>query len=322
MDVFGQVAAKRREIEEATKMNIAKSFQENISTTTEVEEEKVEKSMNDELDEVHRELFGDTLGEIEKAVYADTPQNRKLGRVGQEYHRGKGKKDDRKKNKSSNTGDSVYGEVIDKYLFNTFKKSPDDALKQMIDDPTTTDRERKVFKKILDDRKEVKSNNLDFDTKTLLTHYVNRQSFPLVRAKMGQELDGHKIGEKNNKNEFWMPKKEYNEKPHHSGHWVSKQELEDFENKAMGGVLKEKHYKSMPIGKEFKDDNGNAWKVVKHLPDYDNGNGGGRIRLKTTNKDGKSKTLGVDVSTIKAIKRSKNLTTGVSSLDKYIRDNF
>lgn len=29
---------------------------------------------------------------IEKAVYADTPQNRKLGRVGQEYHRGKGKK--------------------------------------------------------------------------------------------------------------------------------------------------------------------------------------------------------------------------------------
>lgn len=322
MDVFGQVAAKRREIEEAINMNIAKSFQENISTTTEVEEEKVEKSMNDELDEVHRELFGDTLGEIEKAVYADTAQNRKLGRVGREYHRGKGKKDDRKKNKSSNTEDSSYIKFIERYLFDTFKKSPDDALKQMIDDPTTTDRERKVFKKILDYRKEVKSNNLDFDTKTLLTHYVNRQSFPLVRAKMGQELDGHKIGEKNNKNEFWMPKKEYNGKAHHSGHWVSKQELEDFENKAMGGVLKEKHYKSMPIGKEFKDDKGNAWKVVKHLPDYDNGNGGGRIRLKMTNKDGKSKTLGVDVSTIKAIKRSKNLTTGVSSLDKYIRDNF
>ena len=31
---------------------------------------------------------------IEKAVYADTPQNRKLGRVGQEYHRGKGKKNE------------------------------------------------------------------------------------------------------------------------------------------------------------------------------------------------------------------------------------
>lgn len=257
MDVFGQVAAKRREIEEATKMNIAKSFQENLNS--EIEEKKVEKSFDDELNEVHRELFGD---DIEKAVYADTAQNRKLGRVGREYHRGKGKKE------------------------------------------------------------EVKSNDLDFDTKTLLTHYVNRQSFPLVHAKMGQELDGHKIGEKNNKNEFWMPKKKYNGKAHHSGHWVSKQELEDFENKAMGGVLKEKHYKSMPIGKEFKDDKGNAWKVVKHLPDYDNGNGGGRIRLKMTNKDGKSKTLGVDVSTIKAIKRSKNLTTGVSSLDKYIRDNF
>ena len=30
--------------------------------------------------------------ELEKAVYADTPENRKLGRVGQEYHRGRKKK--------------------------------------------------------------------------------------------------------------------------------------------------------------------------------------------------------------------------------------
>ena len=77
MDIFGHVAAKRKEIEEATKMNIAKSFQENLNP--EVEEKKVEKSFDDELNEVHRELFGD---DIEKAVYADTAQNRKLGRVG------------------------------------------------------------------------------------------------------------------------------------------------------------------------------------------------------------------------------------------------
>lgn len=92
MDIFGQVAAKRKEIEEATKMNIAKSFQENLNP--EVEEKKVEKSFDDELNEVHRELFGD---DIEKAVYADTAQNRKLGRVGQEYHRGKGKKSSKSK---------------------------------------------------------------------------------------------------------------------------------------------------------------------------------------------------------------------------------
>lgn len=36
---------------------------------------------------------------IEKAVYADTPQNRKLGRVGQEYHRGNGKKTEEKTTK-------------------------------------------------------------------------------------------------------------------------------------------------------------------------------------------------------------------------------
>lgn len=62
MDIFGQVAAKRREIEEATKMNIAKSFQENLNRE-EVEEKKVEKSMDDELNEVHRELFGDDIME-------------------------------------------------------------------------------------------------------------------------------------------------------------------------------------------------------------------------------------------------------------------
>ena len=33
--------------------------------------------------------------ELEKAVYADTAENRKLGRVGQEYHRGKGKKEEK-----------------------------------------------------------------------------------------------------------------------------------------------------------------------------------------------------------------------------------
>lgn len=61
MDIFGQVAAKRKEIEEATKMNIAKSFQENLNP--DIEEKKVEKSFDDELNEVHRELFGDDIAE-------------------------------------------------------------------------------------------------------------------------------------------------------------------------------------------------------------------------------------------------------------------
>ena len=34
---------------------------------------------------------------IEKAVYADTAENRKLGRVGQEYHRGNGRKQRKEK---------------------------------------------------------------------------------------------------------------------------------------------------------------------------------------------------------------------------------
>lgn len=38
---------------------------------------------------------------IEKSVYADTAENRKLGRVGQEYKRGKGKKVEEKTGKKS-----------------------------------------------------------------------------------------------------------------------------------------------------------------------------------------------------------------------------
>lgn len=43
----------------------------------------------------------DEFGEIEKAVYADTPQNRKLGRVGQEYHRGRKKQNPEQKTSNS-----------------------------------------------------------------------------------------------------------------------------------------------------------------------------------------------------------------------------
>lgn len=45
--------------------------------------------------------------ELEKAVYADTPQNRKLGRVGQEYHRGgKKQQQDVKQNKTKKQADA------------------------------------------------------------------------------------------------------------------------------------------------------------------------------------------------------------------------
>ena len=116
MDIFGQVAAKRKEIEEATKMNIAKSFQENLNP--EIKEKKIEKSFDNELNEVYGELFGDVF---EKAVYADTPQNRKLGRVGQEYHRGKGKKEDKSSEKNK-WGKKIASEAYQKQSYNTISK--------------------------------------------------------------------------------------------------------------------------------------------------------------------------------------------------------
>ena len=58
------------------------------------------KGFNSELGEVIEENSMFAKGEVEfddeleKAVYADTPQNRKLGRVGQEYKRGGSKTDE------------------------------------------------------------------------------------------------------------------------------------------------------------------------------------------------------------------------------------
>ena len=61
---------------------------------------------------------------LEKAVYADTAENRKLGRVGQEYHRGKGtKKEDEKKYdiKALTVNDAEeQREVMRKYGVNLF----------------------------------------------------------------------------------------------------------------------------------------------------------------------------------------------------------
>ena len=66
------------------------SYIEDIQNKRNVVRNNIAKGFGCEFQKAYSELFG---GVIEKAVYADTPQNRKLGRVGQEYHRGKGKKD-------------------------------------------------------------------------------------------------------------------------------------------------------------------------------------------------------------------------------------
>ena len=47
-----------------------------------------------QLKQTFENLVKADFDELEKAVYADTAENRKLGRVGQEYKRGKGKKND------------------------------------------------------------------------------------------------------------------------------------------------------------------------------------------------------------------------------------
>ena len=140
MDIFGQVAAKRKQIEEATKMNIQKSFVNEFNE----EVKSVEKAEQSEFQKAYSELFG---GVIEKAVYADTPQNRKLGRVGQEYHRGKGKKDNgvsEPKKRSENDGVSEKPKALTKNMqikVNRISDAIKNAVKRRVFGSIHTDKE-------------------------------------------------------------------------------------------------------------------------------------------------------------------------------------
>lgn len=74
----------------------------------------------------------DELGEIEKAVYADTPQNRKLGRVGQEYHRGRKKQNiggnEQKNRKEEGSNNLKQGNTYDKFA-NYYKFQKNNGVK-------------------------------------------------------------------------------------------------------------------------------------------------------------------------------------------------
>lgn len=71
--------------QEETKACILKSFGYDDVETIQKSEE------GDSLNDLIRKGEVEVDDALEKAVYADTPQNRKLGRVGQEYHRGRKK---------------------------------------------------------------------------------------------------------------------------------------------------------------------------------------------------------------------------------------
>ena len=101
---------------------------------------------------------------FEKAVYADTYENRKLGRVGKEYHRGKGKKKEEKNNSLGIKGEPKKGVIAEnkkeglqlRYDPNTqiisfFEKNPDGKGKTLYDSMDCS-----MFKNWNDVKKELK----------------------------------------------------------------------------------------------------------------------------------------------------------------------
>lgn len=69
-------------------------------------------------------------GGIEKAVYADTPQNRRLNRVDQEYHRGRKKQGGAAPEPNSNSRNAGSEKKMSKKeLMSSYQKHSDDILK-------------------------------------------------------------------------------------------------------------------------------------------------------------------------------------------------
>ncbi len=90
-----------------------------------------------------------------------------------------------------------YEKFSDHYLLNSFKHASDNALQQIIDSPTTNDKERKIAKKILDDRKKNKSSKSNKTSKTeTYSHNINGVTVNVSKNKDGSytlEANGKKV---------------------------------------------------------------------------------------------------------------------------------
>ena len=98
-----------------------------------------------EFQKAYEELFGDTF---EKAVYKDTAENRKLGRVGKEYTRGRKKSNAAPEDKSRKTSDggNKTGKIFDAKIKKEISSFVDDF---MYDQGAKKEKLGKVGKKLL-----------------------------------------------------------------------------------------------------------------------------------------------------------------------------
>lgn len=125
---------------------------------------------------------------IEKAVYADTAENRKLGRVGQEYHRGKGgskKQESKAPNKQSNDGG------YDAQKLESHKNLSDAAQKYGVKAHTNRHGEIELRietkKEVGNLKKFLKENGINFDESKLIKqpsfHGTHSYSYDLYAGK-------------------------------------------------------------------------------------------------------------------------------------------
>ncbi len=109
---------------------------------TEIQKARLEEA---EFQKAYEELFGDTF---EKAVYKDTAENRKLGRVGKEYTRGRKKSNAAPEDKSRKTSDggNKTGKIFDAKIKKEISSFVDDF---MYDQGAKKEKLGKVGKKLL-----------------------------------------------------------------------------------------------------------------------------------------------------------------------------
>ena len=135
--------------------------------------------------------------ELEKAVYADTPQNRKLGRVGQEYHRGR-KGTTKKQDKKSQNTKYNYDKIM--HIADLVEKNADKFADYMYsedaDEVGITKEVADAFNHILYNQNKVKVDRKSFD-------WSEDEDAELYKEKM--EEKGYRVvdlGENNDTRDF------------------------------------------------------------------------------------------------------------------------
>lgn len=249
---------------------------------------------------------------FEKAVYADTYENRKLNRVGQEYHRSKG------------GGNAQQGNTGKHSLPNPdfewkFPKTMNGADFSDFVSPETEENYPKAYGKA---NKELNAYLKKHDLEDELAQSGRAQmeafdNLPEEHKKAITDIINKELSQKQkgNDNSKAVPKDLKDRKNldyiDYSQYGKTAYPFSDL-------MLNKKAFNLFPVGKQFKDSKGNTWIVDKHDKTTKTGEGTGFIRLRNEKK----RVIRITPHSIMTGIAPRGFTTGVKELDEFAQKHL